>query len=50
MLRINLFVMTVTVSVRKPKPETIAERYEHRLLVNRLVGETKRKRDELIHM
>ncbi|WP_174613191.1 hypothetical protein [Virgibacillus ihumii] len=50
MLRVHLFILTVTVSVRQPKPETVVRRYEHRLLVDRLVEETKRKRDQRIHM
>ncbi|HET7580904.1 MAG TPA: hypothetical protein VFK33_16615 [Bacillales bacterium] len=50
MLRIHLPMITVSVSVRKRKPVSIDERYEDRMRVDRLVEETRRKRDEYMRM
>lgn len=50
MIRVHLFVITVTVSVRKPDPEAKARRCENQIRVNGLVEEMERKRDEHIYM
>ncbi|HEX6923242.1 MAG TPA: hypothetical protein VF149_05420 [Bacillales bacterium] len=46
MLRLNLFLITVSISVRKQESIPPAQRYEDRVRINQLVEETNRKRDE----
>lgn len=46
MVKINLFLITVSLSVRKREAVSFAQRYEDNIRINRLVDDVKRKRDE----
>lgn len=50
LLKVNLHLVTVSISVRKAEPKSIAKRYENQMRIERLVEETKRKQDEHFYM
>ncbi|HEU5140330.1 MAG TPA: hypothetical protein VFT51_10165 [Bacillales bacterium] len=50
MLRLNLYLITVSISVRGRESMSMAQHYEDRIRVNRLIEEVNRKRDERIRI
>lgn len=46
MVKINLFLITVSLSVRKRESLSFAKRYEDHVRINRLVDDIKRRRDD----
>ncbi|HEX7063772.1 MAG TPA: hypothetical protein VF199_01765 [Bacillales bacterium] len=50
MLKLNLYLITVSISIRRRESMSAAQHYEDQIRINQIIEDMNRKRDEWIRM